>query len=51
MGMALAPTLSDCEPLAAPLATVVPATLMVAPVWLAVGVTVTPVTLLPTDAV
>ena len=51
MVMVLAPTLSDCEPLAEPLVTAPVFTVMVAPAWLAVGVTVTPVTLLPTDAV
>ncbi len=51
MSMALEPTLSDCAPLAEPLLAAAPPKVMVAPGSLALGVTVTPDTLLATDAV
>ena len=48
MGIVFSPTFNGIFPDAAPLATVLPATLMVAPPSAAVGVTVTSVTSLPT---
>ena len=48
MGIVFSPTFNGIFPDAAPLATVLPATFMVASALAAVGVTVTPVTSLPT---